>query len=55
MLTILGHFLTRDEGATALEYSVLVIAIVLALLLGATVFGGLLGNWFAELFPFVEG
>jgi Flp pilus assembly pilin Flp len=40
-----------DEGATALEYAVLVTAIVLALLAGATIFGLALQDFFTNLFP----
>jgi Flp pilus assembly pilin Flp len=40
-----------EEGATALEYAVLVTAIVLALLAGATVFGLALQGFFETLFP----
>jgi Flp pilus assembly pilin Flp len=44
-------WMDRDEGATALEYAVLVVAIVLALLAGATIFGDALGAFFETLFP----
>lgn len=47
---ILARF-QNEEGATALEYAVLVTAIVLALLAGATIFGGALEDFFATLFP----
>ena len=40
-----------DEGAVALEYAVLVGAIVLALVIGAGVFGAALSAWFSGLFP----
>jgi Flp pilus assembly pilin Flp len=44
-------WMEQDEGATALEYAVLVTAIVLALLAGAIIFGDALGDFFANLFP----
>jgi pilus assembly protein Flp/PilA len=43
--------LADDSGATALEYAVLVVAIVLLLLAGATIFGQALSDFFATLFP----
>jgi Flp pilus assembly pilin Flp len=51
MLTSLYARFLNEEGATALEYAVLVTAIVLALLIGATVFGGALQAFFTNLFP----
>jgi Flp pilus assembly pilin Flp len=45
------HLDGQDEGATALEYAVLVVAIVLALLAGATIFGTNLQAFFTNLFP----
>jgi len=51
MLTKLYARFQNEEGATALEYAVLVTAIVLALLAGATIFGGALQDFFANLFP----
>ena len=47
---ILARF-QNEEGATALEYAVLVTAIVLALLAGATIFGDALETFFSTLFP----
>ena len=43
--------LQSEEGATALEYAVLVGAFVLALLAGATIFGTAPQNFFSTLFP----
>ncbi len=40
-----------DEGAVALEYAVLVTAIVLALLIGALLCGTALQAFFTNLFP----
>jgi Flp pilus assembly pilin Flp len=40
-----------DEGATALEYGVLVTFIIVALAAGVTIFGEALGAFFAGLFP----
>ena len=40
-----------DEGVTALEYAVLVTAIVALLLVGATAFGQQLQAFFETLFP----
>jgi len=51
MLTKLFVRFQNSEGATALEYAVLVTAIVLALLAGATIFGNALRDFFTNLFP----
>ena len=50
MLNLFG-MIRDDEGAVALEYAVLVGAIVLALVIGAGVFGAALSAWFSGLFP----
>ncbi len=42
-----------DEGATALEYGVLVTMIVVLLAAGALIFGQELRDFFANLFPTV--
>jgi len=51
MLTKLFARFQNEEGATALEYAVLVSAIVLSLLAGALIFGAALQEFFANLFP----
>jgi pilus assembly protein Flp/PilA len=42
---------TDDEGATALEYGVLVVFIVIALIAGVTIFGEALSDFFEGLMP----
>jgi Flp pilus assembly pilin Flp len=51
LLAMARTWMDRDEGATALEYAVLVTAIVLALLAGALIFGANLQAFFTTLFP----
>jgi len=40
-----------DEGATALEYAVLVAFIAIVIIGGVTIFGKALSDYFAALFP----
>lgn len=45
------NVMASDEGATALEYGVLVTMIIVLLAAGALVFGKELQTFFANLFP----
>lgn len=43
------NLLASDEGATALEYGILVALIALAIIVGVTAFGGALNTFFNGL------
>jgi len=43
--------LSCDEGATALEYGVLVAFIAIVIIAGVTIFGQALSDFFANLWP----
>ncbi|MDH4139164.1 MAG: Flp family type IVb pilin [Coriobacteriia bacterium] len=45
------NWMDSDDGATALEYAVLVVGIVVLLAAGALIFGGELRDFFSDLFP----
>lgn len=53
MFVMFNNWKSSDEGATALEYGVLVTMIVVLLAAGALVFGTELQAFFANLFPTV--
>jgi pilus assembly protein Flp/PilA len=49
MLTKLQMWMHSDEGATALEYGILVAVIALIILVGVGLFGNALNDFFAGL------
>jgi Flp pilus assembly pilin Flp len=49
MSEILGKLLREEEGATALEYALLVVLIAIVMSLGALFFGNALGNLFTKV------
>jgi len=51
MLSRLAMYMHSDEGATALEYGVLVAFIAIVIIAGVTVFGEALRDFFANLWP----
>lgn len=51
MFVMFNNWKSSDEGATALEYGVLVTMIIVLLAAGALVFGTELRQFFTDLFP----
>ena len=48
-------FREKDRGATATEYAILVAFVALAIIVGATLFGAAVSNWFSNLASTVNG
>lgn len=46
---------SSEKGATATEYSLLIAFVAFAIIVGASLFGTALSNWFAELGVHVDG
>lgn len=44
-----------EKGATATEYSLLIAFVAFAIIVGATIFGQALSNWFSDLGTAVDG
>ena len=52
---ILKRFVKDEEGATAVEYAVVVAMIILACIAGLTLFGSNLNTWFSNTAATVGG
>ena len=48
MLSLITRFRTDERGASAVEYTMLVVFIALAIAAGATTFGTDLSTWFSS-------
>jgi pilus assembly protein Flp/PilA len=55
MLSLINRFRTDERGASAVEYTMLVVFIALAIAAGAQTFGTDLSNWFSTTGGSISG
>ena len=55
MLSLINRFRTDERGASAVEYTMLVVFIALAIAAGATTFGTDLSTWFSNTGASIAG